>query len=181
MKTPLRALGSMSLAALLAVGASADTIYMKNGSVIRGKVVGYGSGEFTVLLAGGSRSRATLAGDEIDRIEFEGGAGVSTASAPADAGGGPYDSGPDPYGGGGAPPADDTGGGAVPAASDPYPSSDPGPAPAAQGGLPGGGTEAGEADVTVDPKADWTNTRFRVTRGSRRAGPAGSTLPTVTS
>src|SRR6185369_11596043 len=64
MKHLLRAFGSSALAALLVVSASADTIYMKNGSVIRGSVVGYADGEFTVMLnagPGGARSRATLA------------------------------------------------------------------------------------------------------------------------
>ena len=73
MREVLRAVGVFVMAAMLATGASADTIYMKNGSVIRGTVIGYGNGEFSVQLtgAGGSRSRATLAGDDIDRIEFE--------------------------------------------------------------------------------------------------------------
>ena len=74
MRDVLRAVGVFVMAAMLATGVSADTIYMKNGSVIRGTVIGYGNGEFSVQLtgAGGSRSRATLAGDDIDRIEFDG-------------------------------------------------------------------------------------------------------------
>jgi hypothetical protein len=59
---------------LLAASAQADTIYMKNGSVIRGTVVDYADGRFTVMLnlgGSGAQSRATLVGSEIDRIEFE--------------------------------------------------------------------------------------------------------------
>jgi hypothetical protein len=169
MKNLLRALGSSSLAAVLAVGASADTIYMKNGSVIRGHVVGYADGEFTVMLnAGpsGSRSRATLAGDEIDHIEFEGEAadtarnGSAPASLPTPDGSG---SGPDTAG-----TVPDDPSAPVSSAPDPAPHHDASSAPVSDTGRSvGGGLDAGESDVTVDPRADWTNTRFRVSRGSR--------------
>jgi hypothetical protein len=155
MKNLLRAFGSSALAALMVVSASADTIYMKNGSVIRGSVVGYANGEFTVMLnsgPGGARSRATLADDEIDHIEFEGDV--------ADAGG---SRGPDPE------PAD---AGSDPGYSEPPPvvtrRHDPAPAPASDtGSVAGSGLPGGQSDVTVDPKVDWTNTGYRVTRGTR--------------
>ncbi|MGB5038507.1 MAG: hypothetical protein WBQ66_18000, partial [Blastocatellia bacterium] len=94
MRDVLRAVGVLAMAAMLATGASADTIYMKNGSVIRGTVIGYGNGEFSVQLtgAGGSRSRATLAGDDIDRIEFDGEGAANGASS------GGYDPMPDNQG-----------------------------------------------------------------------------------
>jgi hypothetical protein len=164
MKNLLRAFGSSALAALLVASASADTIYMKNGSVIRGSVVGYADGEFTVMLnAGpsGARSRATLAGDEIDHIEFEGdSAGAANAGGPGPE---PADAGSDP-GYASSDPGD----------SEPPPvttrRADPGPAPAPAsdtGRTAGGGMAAGQSDVRVDPKADWTNTGFKVTRGTR--------------
>lgn len=161
MKDLLRAFGSSLLVALLAVGASADTIYMKNGSVIRGRVLGYGNGEFTVQLnsgPGGARSRATLAGDEIDRIEFDGDAGgTRTSSAPSRF---PDDNAADPEPERQPDPVSTR---PAPRRNDPAPS-----APVADAGRPGtGGLSAGQSDVTVDPKNDWTNTRFRVDRGSR--------------
>lgn len=146
----LRALGSSALAAVLAVGASADTIYMRNGSVIRGTVLGYANGEFTVQMdarAGGARSRATLAGEEIERIEFEGGAGPSSGPAYT-----------------GRPEAD-------PVAAEPEPAPDPAPrrnapAPVPATDVPATGV-SNQSTVTVDPRTDWTNSQVRVERGSR--------------
>jgi hypothetical protein len=150
MQNLLRALGSSVLAAVLAVGASADTIYMRNGSVIRGTVVGYANGEFTVQMdarAGQARSRATLAGEEIERIEFEGGAGPSSGPA--------YTGQPDPD----------------PVAAEPEPEPAPAPrrnapAPVPATDVPAGGV-ANQSTVTVDPRTDWTNSQVRVERGSR--------------
>lgn len=167
MRDLLRAFGSSMLVVLLAVGASADTIYMKNGSVIRGTVIGYGNGEFTVQLnsgPGGARSRATLAGEEIDRIEFDGGgaaggaASTSTSRFPDNA----DDAEPEPER-----QPDPVATRPVPRRNDPAPAPS-GSAPVSDTGRPAAGTlNAGQTDVTVDPKTDWTNTRFRVDRGSR--------------
>ena len=169
MQNHLRALGSLALSAMMAVGASADTIYMKNGSVIRGTVVGYANGEFTVQLdagPGNARSRAALAFDEVDRIEFDGDAGTSSGPAyrgPAEPEPDPVAADPDP-----APrranPAPRRANPA-PRRADPAPRRvDPAPAPAND--LPSAGA-ANQSTVTVDPRADWTNTNVRVERGSR--------------
>lgn len=61
----------------LAVVASADTLKLKNGSVIKGKVISFVQGEFTVLLdLGGSSKRSTsrmiIAAEDIESIEFDG-------------------------------------------------------------------------------------------------------------
>ena len=152
MRTLLRALGSSALAAALAVGASADTIYMRNGSVIRGTVVGFSSGVFTVMLddgSGGASSRATLAESEIDRIEFDEG-----STAPVDS------TGPRTQPRRSTSPSvasrrDNT---VTAPVSDP-PVYDTAPSPA--------GTAVRQGDVTVRPDADWTNSNFRVERGSR--------------
>lgn len=53
----------------------ADTIRLKDGSVIRGKVVGFSNQQFTVLLNTSSRgrqSRVTLYPEDIESIEFDG-------------------------------------------------------------------------------------------------------------
>ena len=152
MRTLLRALGSSALAATLAVGASADTIYMRNGSVIRGTVVGFSSGVFTVMLgdgSGGASSRATLAESEIDRIEFDEG-----STAPVDSTGPrtqPRRSNPSSV----ATRRDDT---VTAPVSDP-PVYDTAPSTA--------GSAVRQGDVTVRPEADWTNSNLRVERGSR--------------
>ncbi len=168
MRDLLRAGSVFLMVALLATGAAADTIYMKNGSVIRGTVVGYGNGEFSVQLTGtgGSRSRATLAGDDIERIEFDGsGPGASYDPQPRDAA-------PSDRGAGGGSIPDDT------ASADPSGSPDDGGG-ASQPPLSGGGGASAprpdptpvsgrrEATVPVEPKSDWTNTQLLLRRGAR--------------
>jgi len=61
------------VAVLLICGAAlGDTIRMKNGSVIKGKVVSFSQGEFTVVIETGSgRSRAILNVSDIDEIQFD--------------------------------------------------------------------------------------------------------------
>ena len=62
----------------------ADTIKLKNGSVIKGKVVGYSQGEFTVILDLGTSSRKSstrmiIAAEDIEAIEFDGSTGSSVS------------------------------------------------------------------------------------------------------
>jgi sRNA-binding regulator protein Hfq len=69
------------LAAMVGV-AQADTIYLKNGSVIKGKVTNFAEDQFTVLLdAGGGRymSRATIYTGDVSRIEFDSAPGSEAA------------------------------------------------------------------------------------------------------
>lgn len=66
----------------LSLAVFADTIRLKDGSVIRGEVVGFKDQQFTVLVGGGTkgrRSTLTLYMEDVESIEFEGGTG-STAS-----------------------------------------------------------------------------------------------------
>jgi hypothetical protein len=50
----------------------ADTIRLKDGSIIKGKIVNFGEGKFTVLIGDGSRQRQmNFFADEIESIEFE--------------------------------------------------------------------------------------------------------------
>lgn len=50
----------------------ADTIRLKDGSVIKGHIIGFREGQFTVLIGDGTRSRQmTFFSDEIDAIEFD--------------------------------------------------------------------------------------------------------------
>jgi hypothetical protein len=75
---------------LISLTVFADTIRLKNGSVIKGKVVTYGQQEFTIVLDLGtsskkSNSRMTIAVEDIDSIEFDSGgsySGPGTMSAP---------------------------------------------------------------------------------------------------
>ncbi|MGI8469765.1 MAG: LecA/PA-IL family lectin [Pyrinomonadaceae bacterium] len=50
----------------------ADTIRLKDGSVIKGRIISFHDGQFTVQIGDGSRSRQmTFFSDEIDAIEFD--------------------------------------------------------------------------------------------------------------
>ncbi|MGH9897363.1 MAG: LecA/PA-IL family lectin, partial [Pyrinomonadaceae bacterium] len=61
----------------------ADTIRLKDGTVIRGKVVGFNNQQFTVLLSASSRGRqsqVTLYPEDIESIEFDGSTAPSATS-----------------------------------------------------------------------------------------------------
>jgi PA-IL-like protein len=50
----------------------ADTIRLKDGSVVKGKVLGFKDGQFTVLIGEGGRQRQmSFFAEEIDKIEFD--------------------------------------------------------------------------------------------------------------
>jgi hypothetical protein len=83
MKTTLRPLYSLALIAALFVPAIADTIRLKDGSVIRGQVVGFKDQQFTVLIGSGAqgrRSRTLIYVEDIESIEFD---SATTAAAAA--------------------------------------------------------------------------------------------------
>jgi hypothetical protein len=50
----------------------ADTIRLKDGSIIKGKIVSFGEGKFTIVIGDGARQRQmNFFADEIDSIEFD--------------------------------------------------------------------------------------------------------------
>lgn len=50
----------------------ADTIRLKDGSIIKGKIINFSNGQFTVLIGEGSRQRRmNIYADEIESIEFD--------------------------------------------------------------------------------------------------------------
>ena len=68
------------LALTLSLGVLADTIHLKDGSVIRGQVIGFKDQQFIVLVGSGSRGRRsqiTIYMEDVDSIEFD-----SSANAP---------------------------------------------------------------------------------------------------
>src|SRR3954469_18861073 len=73
--------------ALLAPVAQADTIHLKNGSVLKGKVASFADDQFIVMLDTGSGrylSRAMVYVGDVARIEFEGAPTASADSMPRD-------------------------------------------------------------------------------------------------
>jgi len=76
-----------SLLVLLVSPSLADTIRLKDGSVIRGQVVGFKDQQFTVLIGGGSkgrRGRTTVYVEDVESIEFD--SNTAAGTAPADYG-----------------------------------------------------------------------------------------------
>ena len=75
---------SLLLSTLLLVSMStpllADTIHLKDGSVIRGQVVGFKDQQFTILIGGNARGRrgqTTVYVEDVESIEFDANAGNS--------------------------------------------------------------------------------------------------------
>jgi hypothetical protein len=72
----------------LTVPSLADTIRLKDGSVIHGQVVGFKDQQFTVLIGGGAkgrRSRTTIYVEDVESIEFDsitGDAGATATNIP---------------------------------------------------------------------------------------------------
>ncbi|HYE65260.1 MAG TPA: hypothetical protein VD966_06740 [Pyrinomonadaceae bacterium] len=83
--TPLIA---AALILCLSVISVADTIRLKDGSVIRGQVVGFKDQQFTILLGsgarGGRRSRITIYMEDVESIEFDAVTGAAPSIAASD-------------------------------------------------------------------------------------------------
>lgn len=72
---------ALALVLTLSVVALADTIRLKDGSVIRGQVIAFNNQQFTVLVGTGSRGRRsqiTLWMEDVESIEFDSAANPST-------------------------------------------------------------------------------------------------------
>ena len=74
MKKTFRLLLSVLLLVSLPFPLLADTIRLKDGSVIRGKVIGFKDQQFTILIGGNSKGRrgqTTIYMEDVDSIEFD--------------------------------------------------------------------------------------------------------------
>jgi hypothetical protein len=83
MKNILRTCGTFAIVLALFVPVVADTIRLKDGSVIRGQVVGFKDQQFTVLIGSGAqgrRSRTLIYVEDVESIEFD---SATTGTAPA--------------------------------------------------------------------------------------------------
>jgi hypothetical protein len=87
MKISLRLLLAFALLISLVSPLLADTIRLKDGSIIRGQVIGFKDQQFTILVGGGSKGRrgqTTVYVEDVDSIEFD--ANTSSIGSPIDAG-----------------------------------------------------------------------------------------------
>src|SRR5918992_4678564 len=74
MKIIVRLLLSISLLLSLVTPLFADTIRLKDGSVIRGTVIGFKDQQFTILIGGNARGRrgqTTVYVEDVESIEFD--------------------------------------------------------------------------------------------------------------
>lgn len=67
-----RLLLALAFISTLAVAAFADTLRLKDGSIIKGRIVSFGAGKFIVVVGEGSRQRQmTFTADEVESIQFD--------------------------------------------------------------------------------------------------------------
>src|SRR6185369_2971274 len=74
MKTTFRLLLSILLLVSISTPLLADTIRLKDGSVIRGQVIGFKDQQFTILIGGNARGRrgqTTVYVEDVESIEFD--------------------------------------------------------------------------------------------------------------
>jgi hypothetical protein len=79
MRNILRTLFSLCLLVAMVVPVVADTIRLKDGSVIRGQVIGFKDQQFTILIGSGTqgrRSRTVIYMEDIESIEFDSATGA---------------------------------------------------------------------------------------------------------
>src|SRR5262245_17880545 len=168
----------LAVVLLMNPAAIADTVKLKDGSVLKGKVVSYTQGKFTIEVSiGGAISQHVVPVEEVESVDFDrGDAGAGNRAEPVRAS---QQSAPPPSRAG-IPRGDNGPGIATP---------DQGPPPRDDSG--GSYPVLAEKTVSVAAAADWTSTEIRVQRGQRivisasgevdlgdnqRAGPEGLSL-----
>lgn len=68
----LRPAAALAIVLVLVFSAFADTVRLKDGSIVKGRVVGFKDGQFIISVGEGARQRQmTFYSDEISAIEFE--------------------------------------------------------------------------------------------------------------
>jgi hypothetical protein len=80
---PFRALSTLTLIFVLSFTAFADTIRLKDGSIVKGRIVSFGGGKFVVSIGSGTRRKEmSFTAGEIESIQFDQNLGAQVASAP---------------------------------------------------------------------------------------------------
>lgn len=80
----LRVAAALLLLLCLGFLALADTIKLKDGSIVKGKVTGFRDGKFEIQIGEGNRQRKmSFFADEIDTIDFDGTQPASSNSSPS--------------------------------------------------------------------------------------------------
>ena len=87
MKKTFRLLLSTLLLVSISTPLLADTIRLKDGSVIRGQVIGFKDQQFTILIGGNARGRrgqTTVYVEDVESIEFDSNSGNTSGSSTMD-------------------------------------------------------------------------------------------------
>ena len=145
-----RSLLMVALVVGLSLTALADTIRLKNGSVIRGQIVSFKNEQFTIVVGGGTRGRTTritVYMEDVESIEFDSTGGT----------GGP---------------SDDTGPSNTQPSYQPPSNTQPSYQPPPTAGNPVSGPNTSSFQVNVRVRGDnasngWTNSGLVVRRGQR--------------
>jgi len=83
MKESFRLLLAFALLLATVSPTLADTVRLKDGSVIRGQVIGFRDQQFTILIGGGAKGRrgqTTVYAEDVESIEFDANTNTSTVS-----------------------------------------------------------------------------------------------------
>jgi hypothetical protein len=84
MKTSFRLVLAAALVLSVVAPTLADTVRLKDGSVIRGQVIGFRDQQFTIMIGGGARGRrgqTTVYAEDVESIEFESNSNMPTDTA----------------------------------------------------------------------------------------------------
>src|SRR6476646_4068667 len=87
MRKTFRLLLAVALVLSTAAPLLADTIRLKDGSVIRGQVIGFKDQQFTILIGGNARGRrgqTTVYVEDVESIEFDSNSGNTSGSSTMD-------------------------------------------------------------------------------------------------
>lgn len=77
-----RVVSALCLALTMAIFAFADTIRLKDGSIIKGKIVSFDGGRFVVVVGDGTRQKQlNYAASEVESIQFDGGGSATFKSS----------------------------------------------------------------------------------------------------
>lgn len=157
-RTLLTPLIYLVVLSLLGIVGLADTVKLRDGSVLKGKVVSYAQGKFTIVVyIGGRPSQHVIAVEEIDTVEFD--AADTMAGAPNTGSSSAIPSQTDVPRDPVTSPADTRGSGST------APTSTVGSVPSDND--TGVIATIAEKTVSVAAGADWTSTEVRVQRGQR--------------
>jgi len=160
MKSLIKSVACLFVVSILSAAVIADTIKLKDGSVLKGKVVAYNQRKFTIVVyIGGTSSRHIVSVDEIESVDFDSTESLATARNTVEPSTGaesssrlePVASSPS------AKPRNEPA--ASPVSTEPPPA-EPDTASTASGGNV-------EKTINVAAAADWTSTEIRVQRGQK--------------